>query len=319
MRPLLTLVFVCLLTGLALSYLAMVLLPFLFDLSIVDLIENPVGDTPPTDSNRMAMALLLWQGLSSLGFFILPGWWFIQNHRRLTQANFRLSIFLSLGGVVITVLCFPMVNNLFHLNQGLPYSPLAEAFPSFKDISHGWQEAEKSFQQKLTLLLSPNGSLFWLLSTVVLAILPALGEEIVFRGSLQPLLQQSLRSPHAAIWVSALMFSAIHRQWLGFVPRCLLGALFGYMVLWSGSLWPAILSHMSNNLLSLMAFKLNWFSFRSSQNLPETTFHWENNPFPWSIALGLWGLAIVGLFYYQKTYRGPKFGVTDSDANAPFP
>jgi len=195
-----------------------------------------------------------------------------------------------------------MVYNLFHLNQGLPYSGLAEAYPAIKRVSLDWQATEQSSQQLLTVLMKPDGVLFGLFGVVVLALLPAFGEELVFRGSLQPILQQQLRNPHAGVWVSALLFSAIHGQWLGFVPRCLLGALFGYLVLWSGSVWPAMIGHFFNNLLSFLAYKLNWLELRDGPALSEATFRWEDNPFPWYIAMILIGLAATGFVHYRKTF-----------------
>lgn len=310
MRPLLTLVMVCLMTGLVFSYLAMALLPAWFDLNLAELMDLVEAGSPVTESTRQAMALLLVQGLSTLGFFILPGWWFFQNHRELLeekhkeprQDRFGLSVYAGLGGVVLTILCLPLVYNLFHLNQGLPYSGLAEAYPAIKRVTLDWQAAEQSSQQLLTMLMKPDGVLYGLLGVVVLALLPAFGEELVFRGSLQPILQQQLRNPHAGVWVSALLFSAIHGQWLGFVPRCLLGALFGYLVLWSGSVWPAMMAHFCNNLLSFLAYKLNWWDLRDVPALSEATFRWEDNPFPWYIALILMGLAATGLFFYRKTF-----------------
>lgn len=310
MRPLVTLVMVCLMTGLVFSYLAMALLPAWFDLNLAELMDLVEAGSPVTESTRQAMALLLVQGLSTLGFFILPGWWFFQNHRELLeekhkeprQDRFGLSVYAGLGGVVLTILCLPLVYNLFHLNQGLPYSGLAEAYPAIKRVTLDWQAAEQSSQQLLTVLMKPDGVLYGLLGVVVLALLPAFGEELVFRGSLQPILQQQLRNPHAGVWVSALLFSAIHGQWLGFVPRCLLGALFGYLVLWSGSVWPAMMAHFCNNLLSFLAYKLNWWDLRDVPALSEATFRWEDNPFPWYIALILMGLAATGLFFYRKTF-----------------
>jgi len=310
MRPLLTLVMVCLMTGLVFSYLAMALLPAWFDLNLAELMDLVEAGSPVTESTRQAMALLLVQGLSTLGFFILPGWWFFQNHRELLeekhkeprQDRFGLSVYAGLGGVVLTILCLPLVYNLFHLNQGLPYSGLAEAYPAIKRVTLDWQAAEQSSQQLLTVLMKPDGVLYGLLGVVVLALLPAFGEELVFRGSLQPLLQHQLRNPHTGVWVSALLFSAIHGQWLGFVPRCLLGALFGYLVLWSGSVWPAMMAHFCNNLLSFLAYKLNWWDLRDVPALSEATFRWEDNPFPWYIALILMGLAATGLFFYRKTF-----------------
>ena len=82
---------------------------------------------------------------------------------------------------------------------------------------------------------------------VSVAVLPALCEEWLFRGTLQPILARGTGNLHVAIWVSAALFSAIHMQFFGFVPRLLLGALFGYLVAYSGSIWPAVVGHFVNN------------------------------------------------------------------------
>ena len=94
-----------------------------------------------------------------------------------------------------------------------------------------------------------------------MAVLPALAEELTFRGVLQRLLQGSnvsdfhtVKVPHIAIWVTAILFSAIHMQFYGFIPRMLMGALFGYMLVWTGSLWVPILMHFTNNAMAVILY-----------------------------------------------------------------
>jgi membrane protease YdiL (CAAX protease family) len=88
---------------------------------------------------------------------------------------------------------------------------------------------------------------------VVIALLAAICEELFFRGLLQKTLSEHINQ-HTAIWVTALIFSAVHFQFYGFLPRMLLGAAFGYMVVWSGSLWLPILAHFINNAVGVIAF-----------------------------------------------------------------
>ncbi len=90
-------------------------------------------------------------------------------------------------------------------------------------------------------------------SLVAIAIIPAIAEEYFFRGALQPLFAKWSGSIHIGIWVSAFIFSAIHMQFLGFIPRLLLGAGFGYLVVLSGSLWIAIMCHFINNASAVIA------------------------------------------------------------------
>ena len=69
----------------------------------------------------------------------------------------------------------------------------------------------------------------------------------MFRGCLQTILLKWMRNKHTAIWITAILFSAFHMEFFGFLPRLLLGALFGYFVAWSGSIWPSVWGHFVNN------------------------------------------------------------------------
>ncbi len=113
---------------------------------------------------------------------------------------------------------------------------------------HAWAgalEAQAMAMTKIILDLDNGPGLVAVLVSV--AVLPALCEEWLFRGTLQPILARGTGNLHVAIWVSAALFSAIHMQFFGFIPRLLLGALFGYLVAYSGSIWPAVVGHFVNN------------------------------------------------------------------------
>ena len=91
---------------------------------------------------------------------------------------------------------------------------------------------------------------------VVIALLPALGEELVFRGYLQNKINQLGRNPHWAIWISAFLFSLIHFQFFGFVPRMLLGGFFGYLYYYSGQFHLPVIAHFTNNGMMLILIYL---------------------------------------------------------------
>ena len=111
------------------------------------------------------------------------------------------------------------------------------------------EEKAREMTQVLTNF-SSTGRL--LVAFLVIAVLPGIGEELVFRGLLQNKLLALTRNPHVAIWVSAALFSAVHFQFYGFLPRMLLGAVFGYLYVWSGNLWVPILAHFVNNAFTLL-------------------------------------------------------------------
>ena len=113
---------------------------------------------------------------------------------------------------------------------------------------HAWAgslEAQAMAMTRSILAFSEGAGLGMVLVSV--ALLPALCEEWLFRGTLQPLLIRASGNIHVGIWISAALFSAIHMQFFGFIPRMLLGAAFGYLVVHSGSIWPAVTGHLVNN------------------------------------------------------------------------
>ena len=87
---------------------------------------------------------------------------------------------------------------------------------------------------------------------LIVGVLTGIGEEFVFRGIVQRLFLEKFRNRHIAVWTTAIIFSAIHFQFYGFVPRMLLGAFFGYLLVWSGNIWLPVTAHALNNSLSVI-------------------------------------------------------------------
>lgn len=87
---------------------------------------------------------------------------------------------------------------------------------------------------------------------VIIAILPGIGEELIFRGIIQKQIGLMLRNPIVAIWISAIIFSAIHLQFEGFLPRMVLGIVLGYLYHWTGNLWVPMLAHAFNNGIQIV-------------------------------------------------------------------
>ena len=141
---------------------------------------------------------------------------------------------------LISISTSPVIDISFRLNEWA----LVEGSPL-----HQWAEGlEKSANEMTQTMLSFQDSHSLWPVVVSLAMLPAVCEEWLFRGTLQPIVARATKNYHAGIWISAVLFSAIHMQFFGFLPRLLLGASFGYLVVHSGSIWPAILAHFINNV-----------------------------------------------------------------------
>ncbi|MGM9759853.1 MAG: lysostaphin resistance A-like protein [Parabacteroides sp.] len=116
-----------------------------------------------------------------------------------------------------------------------------------------WMQAkEQQAEAIVRLLMSDTGWLPLAGNLLVIALTAGITEEFLFRGCFQRIFRQGFSSPHTAIWLTAVLFSAIHLQFYGFIPRLLLGAYFGYLLLWSRNLWIPVFAHFCNNALVVL-------------------------------------------------------------------
>ncbi|QNK62801.1 CPBP family intramembrane metalloprotease [Pedobacter sp. PAMC26386] len=166
--------------------------------------------------------------------------------------------------------------------------------PEFLKPIENWMRDKETEAMKMTILLLKTKDLFdFLINISVIALLPAIGEELLFRGGIQRIFTRMFKNPHLAIWTCAFIFSAIHLQFFGFLPRLFLGAAFGYIYLWTGSLWYAMLAHFLNN-----AYAVGVAWYLQEHNIPLTEADNSSN-FPWYGYIISLILSII-LFKYLK-------------------
>lgn len=227
------------------QFFGLVLSMVLTDLSLNELIGLI---SPPLTADKW-LPLMLIQGMGALGGFIVGGLLHLNLVERFPVRDLfksgRIDAVTILMTIVV-VISFMFVNTIFiEWNAGIN-------FPDFMKVFEDWASEKEDELRRVTEFLTTFDSLDqFLLGFLVIAILPAFGEELIFRGILQNKLHQSLHNPHLAIWISAILFSAFHIQFYGFLPRLLLGGLFGYLYHWSKNLWFPILGHFLNNGLTL--------------------------------------------------------------------
>jgi membrane protease YdiL (CAAX protease family) len=142
----------------------------------------------------------------------------------------------------------------------IPFFTLSEAqfkLPeNMQSIELQLKTIELESETMLQVLLGGADTKGIMLRVFVFSLLPGVCEELFFRGALQSIFTRRI-GPHAAIWITGLIFSIIHFQVYGSVPRFLLGVIFGYLTFWSGSLWPAMAMHALFNGGSLLLFYHN--------------------------------------------------------------
>jgi general stress protein CsbA len=127
---------------------------------------------------------------------------------------------------------------------------LPDLFSGLENMMRQLEDKAAKITEKF-LEMDTTGDL--MVNLFIIAVLPAVGEELFFRGLLQRIFSDWSRNKHVGIWVTAVVFSALHGQFYGFVPRMILGGMFGYLLVWSGSLWIPILAHLVNNGVAVIA------------------------------------------------------------------
>ena len=151
----------------------------------------------------------------------------------------------SVNLLIIVVLTFvvslPSMNALVAWNESLTL-PAA-----LSGVEQWMRESENAAKGAVEMLLGGTSVGDLVVSILIVGVLAGFSEEIFFRGGLQRLLASGRMSPHAAIWLTAFIFSSFHVQFFGFFPRLLLGAYFGYLLWWSRSIWLPVFAHNLNN------------------------------------------------------------------------
>lgn len=195
------------------------------------------------------------QGISSAMIFIAPPMilYAFTRHQPMRELGFRKpnSAWLLLIGVVLMFVSLPLTNLLTSWNEKMNFGA---AFESLEALLQQLEETAGDLTERMLQVDSFGGLLFNLL---VIALIPAIGEELTFRGVLQQVLTRRC-NVHVAVFLSAFIFSFIHFQFYGFLPRMFLGLLLGYLFYYSGSLWTSILMHFVNNGAAVVVAYLDY-------------------------------------------------------------
>lgn len=205
--------------------------------------------------DKTSVASLKWfQFLQTVATFLLPPFlmaylWSTEPIKWL-HLDGRVSMKSAVCAILLMLLASPGINLLSDLNQQIT---LPSCFSSIELWMQQQEEAAAALTERF-LLADSIGVL--VVNILLMALLPAMAEELSFRGVLQHLFtpRRNTGVSHIAIWATAIVFSAIHCQFYGFIPRMLLGALFGYALAWSGSLWLPMLMHFTNNALAVIVY-----------------------------------------------------------------
>lgn len=195
-------------------------------------------------------ALKISQLILSVFTFLLPpvvcGFFWYESPVQSYGLNKLPSLKIILLVILLMIFVSPFINLLSYLNEQM-------AMPSFlKGMESYFKNMEDSAAQLTGQMLNVTTINGLMMNLLVMAVVPALGEELFFRGSLLNVFSENGKNKHIAVWVVAIIFSLVHFQMYGFIPRMILGALLGYLIVWSKSLWLPIIAHFINNAMAVL-------------------------------------------------------------------
>lgn len=243
-----------------LSLLFIIAICFLITLLVGSLLAIPffgldaIMNLTQTDlfSNTNGIHLLkFFQAINQIGVFVLPAFIFgyLANRKPLAylQLDRKFTLLMLTFSLVLIIVSIPFINLLVEFNEQIK-------LPDFLNNIENWmRHAEDQAKLITDAFLKVDTITGLMINLIIIAFLASLGEELLFRGVILKLFIQLFRNIHLAVILSALLFSALHLQFYGFLPRMLLGIFFGYIFIWSGSLWIPIVLHFVFNGISIVA------------------------------------------------------------------
>jgi uncharacterized protein len=263
-------------------------LPF-YDGSMIELVEKI---TTPLQYLELRLPVLIMQGFATLvGLILIPCLYLYSFEGVSAKAWLKNSPVSLVLVVTLATIAFMGTNSVF-IEWNANFT-----FPDFLKDFGAWAREREDLAAALTKFFTTfetTGD--FILGLFVIALLPAIGEELVFRGMLQPEFYRVSGNHHAAIWISAFIFSAFHMQFFGFVPRMLLGAFFGYLYVWSGNLWMPMIAHFVNNGFSVLMIYLY-------QKGTITVDMESTDAAPWPVVLSFTVVFAALMFYFHNYYR----------------
>ncbi len=242
-------------------------------------------------------AVRLFQAIAAIGTFILASFTaaflFTENpfgYLGLTVRPDRQALLLV---TVLFLAAIPFINWMMMVNADLH-------LPASMSAVEEWMKVSEEQATRLTELLLGGTSWMDLLANLfVVALIPAVGEELFFRGLVQRQFQELAGNRIAAVVLTAFVFSALHMQFFGFLPRFALGIVLGLLYSWSGSIWLPVLAHFVNNATSVL---LAWISARVTLGWNPDTIGTEEGQL-WLLAASVfctWGV----LMLISRLYAG---------------
>jgi len=276
----------------------------LLSVAFMQMIGISIGDMLSMgDTFSQNITAFKWlQILSAIITFVLPALLFSKYKTGSFTAFFRhrngIQILpIALAGLAMAV-SYPMLIVSMKVNSFLAFP---ESMRFLEDMIRGMEDSAAAMTTQF-LTMESFGS--FALNMLMVGVLPAIGEELLFRGCIQKLFQRGLKNPHLAIFFASVIFSFFHFQFYGFLPRMIMGMILGYLFYYSGNIWYPILAHFFNNGFQVLMVYLGQMPLDeiSTPELPPLDLTY--------LAGAAFSILLIGLVfrYYRKHFLSYGIG-----------
>lgn len=194
--------------------------------------------------------------------------------RAISGKQFFIIVLMAISGLFIG-------GTLAELNSMIPISERATQF---------FQELEKTYNDQVLALANMKNNTDFIISLLVLALIPSIFEEMLFRGALQPVCISLTKNVFAGILITSILFSAIHFSFYGFLTRLFLGLLLGFVYYISKNLWLSISVHFFNNAVAVVQL----YALSKAGTLNNDSM---NDHIPWYY--GVIGIVTLGMLFFN--------------------
>lgn len=261
-----------------------------------DALTGMIDGIDHTDPESLKF-LKFFQISQTIGLFILPpfvvAWFFHADVLEYLSLRRKPTIIMSLMVLLLVLAVSPFINYTGAINAEMHFPE------SLSRVETWMRNAEDTAEQLVEAFLNVDGIGGLMFNLFMIAVLPAIGEELLFRGVIQKLFTGMSGSHHWGIWLSAALFSALHMQFYGFIPRMLLGGMFGYLLVWSGTLWLPILAHFINNAVAVILMYMADHAIISKE-----VEEFGSGPEGWIYALV--SLVVGGFIFYRISQQAKQ-------------
>ncbi|MCK4569668.1 MAG: CPBP family intramembrane metalloprotease [Bacteroidales bacterium] len=295
-----------------LSFLLIIFLSLLFTLTIgiamgflfygggmLDYIKEGLSLNDPS----FLPMLRYLQIINTLGIFVFPSLIFAllasKSPARYLAIKLTPSFLSIVTGVAVIIAILPFIHWLAGFNEILS---LPECLAGVEE----WMKRSEEQAKELTYMFLGTTTVAGLLiNLIMIAVLSAIGEEFLFRGVLLRLFREWTKNPHVAVLISAFLFSALHLQFYGFLPRLFLGIILGYLFIWTRSIWVPVLVHFVNNGIAVVAA---WFYAKGNIQHNFESVGEVDQPLVIISSLVIVLVMMLSIRFYEHKKKGSTFG-----------